>query len=220
MAEIACADPRDGRDARPPSVQLVRAWELSAPALVAAVVGAGYFWAHNEAPSPSIWWAAGFLFVVAEEDMRTRRIPNWLTAPALAVSLLLCTWSGGWSGAGTSLLGAVTAFTLLFPAFLLRWMGAGDVKSLMVLGALWGPLTLLGTLWWMLVAGGLLALVSASAQGRLLKIFRSWGYALSMSLASRRIVYKGTNSVASGIPFGVAMGLGAIAYGLWGLPWV
>ena len=125
MAEIVCVDPRDGRDARPSSVQLVRAWELSAPVLVAAVVGAGYFWAHNEAPSPSIWWAAGFLFVVAEEDMRTRRIPNWLTAPALAVSLLLCTWSGGWSGAGTSLLGAVTAFTLLFPAFLLRWMALG-----------------------------------------------------------------------------------------------
>jgi prepilin peptidase CpaA len=183
-------------------------------------MGAGFFWAHNEAPSPAIWWAVGFLFVVVEEDMRTRRIPNWLTAPALVVSLLLCTWFGGWSGVGTSLLGAVTAFTVLFPAFLLRWMGAGDVKALMVLGALWGPLILLATLWWMLIAGGLLALVSAGAQGRLLKILRSWGDSLSMSLASRRPVYKGTDSVASGIPFGVAMGLGAIAYGFWGLPWV
>ena len=101
-------------------------------------------------PSPTVWWAAAFLFLVVEEDLRRRRIPNWLTFPGLGIALAAATWAGGGSGLLAALLGAGLALAIFFPLFLLRCMGAGDAKALMVLGALWGPGTLLGGLWWMM----------------------------------------------------------------------
>jgi prepilin peptidase CpaA len=173
-------------------------------------------------PLPSLGWAAAFLFFVVEEDLRIRRIPNWLTLPALVVALGLGVWTGGWSGASTPFLGAAIAFAVLFPMFLWRGMGAGDVKALMVLGALWGPIHLLASLWWMLVVGGLIALAVAAVHGVLTDLVRRWALSLWASLVSLRWTYFAPpvkSRAPIGVPFGVAIALGAAAYQYSRLPW-
>jgi prepilin peptidase CpaA len=89
-------------------------------------------------------WAA----LVAAGDIRYRRIPNWLVLAGLA---------GGFVGAfldvspfaislPQALIGMLAGLAGLFPFFLLRAMGAADVKVFAVLGAWTGAHALLG-LW-------------------------------------------------------------------------
>jgi prepilin peptidase CpaA len=188
-----------------------------------AVVSAGFVWSNQEAPLPTLVWAAAFLFLVVEEDLRRRRIPNAVTLPGLLLALGLGLWSQGWLGGVAALLGAGVAFVLLFPVFLLRGIGAGDVKAVMCIGALWGPLALLGSLWWMLLIGGLVAIAMAGARGVLIETAQRWASSAWVSLATRRWTYFAPapgSPAAAGIPFGLAIALGAWAYRSWGIPWI
>ncbi len=88
-------------------------------------------------------------------DVKTGRIPDWLTIGALCVFLLIAAWQGPLVSA---LLGAVLPAGLLLLTALLAvagiaGVGGGDVKYVAAVGAALGPL------------GGLLALLVAAAVG-------------------------------------------------------
>ncbi|MCB9744420.1 MAG: prepilin peptidase [Alphaproteobacteria bacterium] len=108
------------------------------------------------------------LLIAAGWDLASRRIPN----PLVLVGLLLGTSSGflagGLEGVGWSLLGALLAFGLTFPQWMFRWMGGGDAKLFMVVGAFLGPLALVDVLLYATAANGLLALgmMALRAAGR------------------------------------------------------
>ncbi len=208
--------------AGPPVGRLTDARSAAVAAALAAAASAAFVWSAAGEPLLALVFAAAFLFVVVEEDLRRSRIPNWLTLPGFGLALALTAWSGGWSGAAAGLTGAATAFAVLFPAFAFGVMGAGDVKAAMVLGALWGPIELLASLWWMLLAGGVLGVALAAARGTLPDILRRWALSIWTSLASRRAVYFGPEAspgAAASVPFGVAIAVGAAAHQYWGLPW-
>ncbi len=70
-------------------------------------------------------------------DLRERRIPNVIVFPAALMGLSLNAvrgWDGLWFGGKGLLIG----FGLLFTLYLLRAMGAGDVKFLAAIGAFVG----------------------------------------------------------------------------------
>lgn len=195
--------------------------ELSAAA-VAALVVACFLFSSSRMPLPAISWAAAFLFLAIQQDVRGMRIPNWLTLPSLAFAIGLAGVTGGLAGLGTALAGAGAALALLFVPFACRVMGAGDVKAAMVLGALWGIDAFLPTFWWMVLSGGVLAIALVAAQGGLLDLLRRWAKSAKYSLILRRIIYfqpGEQTAAAGGLPFAVAMGLGAVAQQIWGTPW-
>lgn len=68
-------------------------------------------------------------------DLRWRRIPNWLVAATVGLSLVLHTVLNGWAGLWLSGGGLLAGMALLLPLFLLRGMGAGDVKFFGAIGA-------------------------------------------------------------------------------------
>jgi len=162
--------------------------ELSAAA-VAALVVTCFVLSPSGSPLPAPLWSAAFLFLAIHQDVRGMRIPNWLTLPSLLGALALGAWNGALAGAGAALAGAGIALAVLFVPFALRVLGAGDVKAGMVLGALWGADAFLPALWWMVLAGGLLALVLLTAQGALPDLLRRWARSARHSLLLRRIVY-------------------------------
>ena len=100
-------------------------------------------------------------------DLRTRRIPNWLTASALIGGLVVNLLVGGPPGVLSALEGAGLGFVLLIPFYAIRAMGAGDVKLLAALGALLGPQTLLVAAAAGALVGGLMSLIILARRGRL-----------------------------------------------------
>lgn len=179
-------------------------------------------WSGLGRPLPALGWAAAFLFLMVEEDVRRMRIPNWLTLPALLLAIGHAGWFGGLAGVTAALAGAALGFALLLLPFAVRWIGAGDVKAVMVLGALWGAGAVLGLIWWMIVIGGALGVAILAARGGLLDAGRRWLHSAALLVSARKLVYFGPepgSAATGGLPLGVAIGLGVAAYQLWGAPW-
>ncbi|PQP02230.1 prepilin peptidase [Massilia phosphatilytica] len=132
------------------------------------------------------------LVTAAAIDARRHRIPNWLTVAGLVLGL-------GYSaivpfylthGFLWSLGGAAIGFGVLFPLWLLRILGAGDVKLMAMTGALLGADVIWTALAGSLVAGGLFAIVFSLWRGRLGAMLGNVG----------RIVHAGSIAVAAGVP--------------------
>jgi prepilin peptidase CpaA len=71
-------------------------------------------------------------------DFRYRKVPNQLILVA-SISGMILVGCGGWVSLRGGITGFALGFMLLLPAFLLRMVGGGDVKSLAVTGLFTGP---------------------------------------------------------------------------------
>jgi prepilin peptidase CpaA len=100
-------------------------------------------------------------------DLRTRRIPNWLTFGAAGAALVFHFVTSGASGVALSIGGWATGAALLLLPYALGGMGAGDVKLVGALGAWLGP----GETFWLAmytgIAGGAMALIVSALHGYL-----------------------------------------------------
>jgi len=99
----------------------------------------------------SLWMAWG--------DIRTRRIPNYLTLGAAVAGLGFQLGCHGWGGVWSGILGLILGFGLLIIPYLLHGMGAGDVKALAALGTWLGPRDTLFLFIYMGIAGGVLIIM-------------------------------------------------------------
>ena len=132
------------------------------------------------------------LVIAAWLDLRSRRIPNLLTAGGLLAGLSLGFAGGHLGGLLDSIAGAGTGLVLFLPLYVAGAMGAGDVKLLASAGSFLGfPAIVWGALC-TAMAGGLLALVLIGARSRL----RVHG------------------RVAATVPYGVALAVGCAFAGL------
>src|SRR5262245_61054899 len=100
-------------------------------------------------------------------DLRTRRIPNFLTFGGAVAALMFASWSSGVAGLAAGAGGWLTGAALFFPMFALGGMGAGDVKLAACIGAWLGPKAAVFVALYSAIAGGVLAVVVALATGYL-----------------------------------------------------
>jgi prepilin peptidase CpaA len=105
--------------------------------------------------------------VAVVSDLRSRRIPNWLTFGAAVFAVAYGTFTSGVSGLGASVAGWLAGAALFFPLFALGGMGAGDVKLLAALGAWLGPAESVWVAMFAAMAGGVLGLAVAIVRGYL-----------------------------------------------------
>jgi prepilin peptidase CpaA len=112
---------------------------------------------------------AGFASVL---DVRERRIPNWLTGPAILAGLALHSFASGWSGLADSALAGLIAGGIFLIFFLAGGMGAGDVKLMTAVGCITGLSPLHLVLIATAIAGGMFAIVVSVAHGRLRETLR------------------------------------------------
>lgn len=188
---------------------------------VALLVTAGFLSTAEEGPLPALAWAAAFLFLAVESDVRRLRIPNWLTFPGFFGALALGFASAGPAGLGRATAGAAVAFGVLLVPYALGWLGAGDVKAAMVLGALFGREAFLPMFFWMVLVGGCLAIALVVAKGGLRDLLQRWLESAKHTVLLRRPTYFGPapgSPAAAGLPFALAMGLGATVYQILGAP--
>lgn len=71
----------------------------------------------------------------AAQDVRTRRIPNWINYGSLVTGLGVRTYWVGWHGLAQGAEGVLIGGGVFFLFFLVRGMGAGDVKLMGAVGA-------------------------------------------------------------------------------------
>ncbi len=106
-------------------------------------------------------------------DWRSRRIPNWLSLPALLAGLAVSFATAGIAGGVQSIEGAVAALAVLLPVVFLRGLGGGDWKLMGALGAWLGPAQVLMVLVVTIFLSGLLALIQIIRAKRLLVTIRN-----------------------------------------------
>jgi len=100
------------------------------------------------------------LVAAAVIDVRTYRIPNLLTGPGMLAGLVASTLAAGspMTGFLNGAAGLFAALLLLLPLHALRAIGAGDVKLAAACGAFLGWPDILPALFFIVVAGGVMAL--------------------------------------------------------------
>jgi len=108
-------------------------------------------------------------------DVTSRRVPNVLTATAIAAGLLAHTILPGGYGLVAALLGLVAGLAAFFPFFALGGLGGGDVKLMAALGTWIGWSPVLWTALYGAVAGGVLAIGVGLAHGYLRQAFSNIG---------------------------------------------
>lgn len=150
-------------------------------------------------------------------DIRSRRIPNWLVAAGLVLGIALNSFLFEWTGLKISLLGIGLAFIIYFPLYMLRGMGAGDVKLMMAIGALTGPLAWLAIFIFTGILGGVVAVVLLLVRGRLTKTLWNVGFMLSQLMHFRAPFAANPElDVRTGkglrLPHAAVIALGAIAF--------
>lgn len=107
------------------------------------------------------------LAIAAIIDIRTRRIPNWLTYPTMAVGLSYHVYTAGLQGFLFGLEGLILGFALLVVFYLLGGMGAGDVKLMAGVGSVLGPKVVFVAFLFTALAGGIYAIVILMIHGKL-----------------------------------------------------
>ncbi|MDP9159345.1 MAG: prepilin peptidase [Acidobacteriota bacterium] len=163
----------------------------------------------------SIWLSVALLSAIAGwTDLKSRRIPNWLTVPGLLVGITLNSATYGWEGAKDSLLGAALGLLLLLPPVLIRALGAGDWKLVGALGGFLGPHNLIVVLLISVFVNGIIALGMIVQKRRVRETLGNLAHMLKslliFQLPGRDLTLDNPDSVK--VPFGVAVALAVLAY--------
>jgi prepilin peptidase CpaA len=160
--------------------------------------------------------------IAAWTDLRSRRIPNWLTVSGLVVGMAASTILGGWSGLKASLLGLGLGLALLLPFVLLHSLGAGDWKLAGALGAFTGPGLLVDLLLGSIFVAGVMALVLVIYKRRLGQTVRNIGHILfslvTFRMPGQQVSLDNPDSLK--IPYGVALAFTVLLFAavrLWGV---
>ena len=158
------------------------------------------------------------LIVAAVSDVHRHRIPNWLTLSGLAFGLLYSAFVPFWGHHGFlwSLGGAGIGFGVMFPMWLLRLTGAGDVKLMAMVGAFVGPFGALCAALLTFAAGGVLAIGVLLWKGQLRRALcnvyhLTMGNILSAPAGSLDFSMSGSDSTGR-IPYAVAIAAGTLSY--------
>lgn len=171
-----------------------------------------------------ILWA--LLLCASWVDVKTRRIPNSLVLVGVITGILLNSTLPGGLGFISSLPGAIgfwkslsglgLGLALLLPLYLLRAMGAGDVKLMAMVGAFLGPKAVIGITLMTFIAGGLLSLFVVLRNGtlkRLVTNLQTMLLAGFVKTSLRELPTIEPASVSAGkMPYALAITAGTLAY--------
>ena len=151
--------------------------------------------------------AAGLLTATVI-DLRSRRIPNELTAAMAGIGLALAVTGTSGVSVGASLAGIVLGLLLMLPGYALGATGAGDVKLMAAVGAIIGPALVLSAFLCTSLAGGVLAVAVALRRRRLAATLVQTGRLVAAPAAAPGEIQAAT--AASRFAYGPAIAVGSM----------
>jgi prepilin peptidase CpaA len=154
------------------------------------------------------------LMLASWSDVRSRRIPNWITVAGMLAGLGFHAMLGV-RALGVGALGLAAAFVVALPLFVSGALGGGDAKLLMVVGAFFGPVDVLLASLVIAVVGGALALGEAARRGALGPVLAACGHLLLRWVLTGG---RGAGGLAAtqrlSVPYGVAISAGSVFWWL------
>ena len=140
-------------------------------------------------------------------DVRTRRIPNWLTAGIAAAGFGLA-FGGGVVTPVQATLGLLAGLALMMPGHVIGATGAGDVKLMAAVGAVVGPDMALRAFLYSAVAGGVFALAVAVRRGILADTLQDAGRLVTAPAVARAAIESPSRS--NRFAYGPAIAVGTL----------
>ncbi|MEI6028035.1 MAG: A24 family peptidase [Betaproteobacteria bacterium] len=173
---------------------------------------------------PSFWTALlllSLLLGAVITDLRSRRIPNTLVLTGTLLAFAIHTLSlvanlpplagGHW---WAPLAGLGVGLIALMPLYLLRALGAGDVKLLAMVGAFVGVSTVLTATLYTLLAGGLLSLAMMLGHGVAARTLTNTRFLLTDWVlrlrTGRGAVLAPLETTAARLPYALAISAGTV----------
>jgi len=175
-----------------------------------------------------MWLCAAVMFVMVGiavvTDVRGGKIYNSVTLPGAITGLVLNATAGGLSGENAlhgaiggvveSLLGiAVGIGVFLVSSLFGRILGGGDIKLLMAIGAIQGPIFLSWTIVYMALAGGVMAIGVMMFNRDLFGGLRRLFAGITMRLFAKVPIDVADNKPTTRLPYALPIAVGsAIAF--------
>ncbi len=154
-----------------------------------------------------------FLLIIATfSDLRFQKIPNWLTFSAIILALSSNTVINGQSGFLFSLKGLAMGIGLLIPFYIIRGMGAGDVKLMGAVGSFLGTKHVFVAFLMTALAGGVYALVALASKKNLADALKRYWFIIKSFLLMGKLTYVPPKEMEKmfRLRYGVAIATGTI----------
>ena len=162
---------------------------------------------------------AVFLLAAIFTDLTSKKIPNSLVYSGLVLAVVCQMVLPSGEGVWVSLQGMGLGLVLFLPLYLLRAMGAGDVKLMAMVGAFVGPQLVIGAALFTLIAGGFMAIgvtLQKRAFGRLMDNLKLMLLGSMAKLGSGQMPIPDQPATSVGkLPYAVAVASGSLGYLLW-----
>jgi len=171
------------------------------------------------ADAPQLVVLTGLLVVAAWIDIRHHKVPNLLVLVGLGFVIAFhglqpaVAHGNGWLAAAS---GCLVGFLSLFPLYLIRATGAGDVKLMAMVGAFVGPLGAFCSALLTFAAGGVLAIGVLLWNRRLRRALCNVYHltmvnALSAPAGHMDFTISGSDSTGK-LPYALAIAAGTLTY--------
>lgn len=161
----------------------------------------------------------GLLIAASVSDYRTYRIPNWLTVSGMAFGLVYAAASPAYLHTGFlwASAGLLLGFVMMLPLYVLKVMGAGDVKLMAMVGTFLGTSDTFHAGLFIFIIGGIAALAFALANGALVRMLGNVKNIVQFTVSSAPGGPRLDARMAAGksvgkLPYGVCISIGTMGY--------
>jgi len=146
-------------------------------------------------------------------DLRTRRVPNWLTLGVAAIGITMAAAHLDGVGLSGAFEGLLVGLLLMLPGHAIGRTGAGDVKLLAAVGTLLGPKSIAMAFLYTAISGGVLAVLVAIRRGRLRDTIE--GTATLVRTGGANVAEIEKPSTDNRFAYAPAIAVGAVVAAIW-----
>ncbi len=151
--------------------------------------------------------------VAAIWDIKTQKIPNYLTFPSWGIGIIYHMSQNGIDGLIFSIKGLFLGMALLLFFYVLKGMGAGDVKLMGAVGALLGWEGVLKAFFFSAIIGGIYSIIVILRAHILREFLKNIWFTLKDLFLTHSFVYVPVNPKLK-LHYGLAIAIGTIV-SLW-----